>query len=236
MQILRVNPAEDREAFLDERRGTIGGSDIKSIQPLTRGTDRRPSGLWKLIAGKLFIAADGEKSRDRGLRVEEAGMQYVARKFDLKMDYVPGMWIADWDKDAHSSPDGAELADLPTWAAENKALDSHTHIMAIAKDLEARKLPGYNPFDSTYISPKNDYRYQVRQYFVINDACEKVYFNLHDDRAVEEELENYTIVITREDVGQDSIDAQKYMQLNTLEQARDLTKFILKELTETENA
>lgn len=232
MQILRIDPNEDREAFLEERRGTIGGSDSKDVAPLSRGTDKRPSGLWKLIAGKLFVAADGEKPRDRGLRVEEAGIQYVARKFDLKMDYVPGMWIADFNKDIHSSPDGAELADVPTFAVENKALDSHTHIMAIVKDLEAKKLPNYNPLESTNISSRNDYRYQCRQYFVVNPDCQKVYFNLHDDRADSDLYENYTIVITREDVGEDAIEAQKYMEINAIEQARTITKFIIKELTE----
>lgn len=230
MQIIRFSKEDDHTTFLEERRGTVGGSDVKTTLPLKRGTDKRPSGIWKLIAGKLFVSPDAEKARDRGLRVELAGVEYVATKFSLNVDFNPGMWIADYDKDIHSSPDGAEVGDNPSFAIENKALDSHNHIMAIVKDLEAKHQPNYNPFNSLKISTLIDFSNQCIQYFAVNDNCQKVYFNLHDDRAGDDCYMNYTIMINRSDIPDGLIESQKWAMINAVNQSREIIKFIVKEL------
>lgn len=230
MKIVRFDPQADHQSFLQMRKGTIGGSNAKENLPLTRGKDKRPAGFWKRIAEKLFIEPDGEKPIDRGHRVEANGCLYVTTKFNLTPAEQPGMWVSDEDKDLHVTPDCAEDGDNPTWAIENKALNSENHVQAIAKDLEAKELDGYNPFDSLYISTKNDFRHQVKTYFSVNKDLQTLYFNLHDDRATREVLMNYTIIVKREDIGEEAIEEHKTFLLNSIMESRHTIKFILSKL------
>lgn len=229
MQVIRLSQTADREAWLDMRRGKIGGSDAKSVQPLSKGSDRNPAGLWDLLAQKLAIAKDGEPERDRGQRLENEGLVITARTFALELDLDPGMWVSDINPDISVSPDAAERAQTITYAAEAKCLDSKNHIKAIVIDMIAKgTIPpalGYTKDDSykgfNYI-PK-EFQHQIVQYFVVNEDLQIVYFTLYDDRIAFESLMHHVITVTREQVA-DLITGQLEYEQTILTQVKELAR------------
>lgn len=212
MQIIPVSQSEDREAWLDGRRGVITGTKAKTVQPPKRGGGI-PQGIYELLAEHVAIAKDGEPERDRGLRLENEGLQLTANKYELDLNLDPGMWLSD-DGKLGVSPDAAENTKKPTYAAENKSLDTKNHLQAILNDWEAKKKPDYNPLDSLKISTQ-DYSTQAIQYFVINPDLEVLYFGLYDDRVVLENVMHYVIEIKREHV-EDYVDGQELYERDAI--------------------
>lgn len=221
MKIIKVSQEHDREAWLELRKDKITGTRVGKVKPLTRGTDRTPEGFWQMLADRLAIAKDGEPERDRGLRLENEALKKTAKRFKLKLNYDPGMWESDIDKDIAVSPDGAEEGDTPTYAAEAKCFDSKNHIKYVMLDRRASKEKDYRPYDSV---PK-DNKHQVIQHFVVNENLDKLYFTLYDDRIVLDKLSHHVIVITRESV-KDETDMQLLMEKEVLKDLRDTIKEI----------
>lgn len=225
MQIINVSQQNDREAWLDARRGIITGTKAKTVAPPKRGNGV-PQGIYELLAEHVAIAKDGESERDRGLRLEDEALLLTAEKFNLDLNLDPGMWLSD-DGKLGISPDAAEVSDKPTYAAENKSLDSKNHLQAIINDWTAKKLPNYNPIDSLKIG-SSDYAPQAIQYFVINPYLETLYFTLYDDRIALDNIVHYVIVIKREHV-EEYIEGQEAYERDAIERVEQMIK-VLKEI------
>lgn len=223
MKIVKLSQTEDREAWLEERRGVITGTKAKSVKPLTRGTDRTPSGFWELLAENLAISKDGESEMDRGLRVQEEALTDLSKRLKIKLDIDPGFWVSDIDPNIAVSPDGAEPGDNPTYAAENKSLDSKNHLKMMVYDRRAKKLPDYNPFNSLKVDARLDFQDQVLQYFIVNESLQNFYFNLYDDRMAYENLIAYIIIIERKHVA-DLIEPRIAEEKSILAEVRALIK------------
>jgi hypothetical protein len=228
MKIIKLSQTEDREAWLEQRRGLITGAKAKVVKPLSRGADRTPAGFWELLAENLAIAKDGESERDRGLRLQEDGLKATAKDFRLKLDLDPGFWVSDVDPNIALSPDASEVGDKPTYAGENKSLDSKNHLKMIVNDRRAKKLPDYNPFNSLRVDSQLDFQDQALQYFVVNENLQTLYFGLYDDRMALEHLVHYVIVIERKHV-QDLLQPR-------LEEQRDILKEVKALIKELKNA
>lgn len=225
MKLVKISQKQDREAWLDLRRGVVTGTKAKNVAPPKRGSGT-PAGIYELLAEKVAIAKDGESERDRGLRLEAEGLMRTQEKFNLDLDFDPAMWFSD-DMKLAVSPDAAEVSDNPTYAAENKSLDSKNHLQAILNDYENRKQPQYNPLDSLKIGTA-DYAPQAIQYFVINPNLQTLYFTLYDDRIALDNIVHYVIVIKREHV-QEFVDGQELYERDALAKVDKLIK-TLKEI------
>ena len=193
MEIIKLSQKEDRESWLDLRRGVITGTKVKGL-----GDKGEPVGVFEIVAEKLSITPDGEKPIDRGNRLEETSIRKTAEKLNLSVNFEPGMWLSE-DKKIGVSPDASEDKKIPTFAIESKSLDSKNHLMAIYYDLITKDDDDYNPINSLKFG-KNDFRKQVIQYFLVNEKLEKVYFSLYDDRQAIDSLVHYIITIERANV------------------------------------
>ena len=228
MRVIKLSQQQDREAWLDLRRGKVTGSKAKAVKPLSRGADRTPQGFWTLLAEKVCIKQDGEPDMDRGSRLENDALQILADTIKQDIDLDPGMWVSDLEEDMAVSPDGAEKADIPTWAAEAKCLSSANHLKYIIKDMAARKADNYRPINSIPSESKCAFKEQVIQYFVTNEKLEKLYFVLHDDRVALDKYVTYIIEIKREGI-LDEIEAQRESQVNLLKEVKALIQELAKE-------
>ncbi len=227
MRIYRLE--QNSEVWLEERRGKITGTKTK-VGHQARNKTKRYVGFYTVLAEKLSIAKDGEDAQDRGHRLEPDALKRLAKERNLQIDDEPGMWISDVDDDISVSPDGAEVVEgdkLPTFGVEVKALESHSHLRYMLEDRERQKQPDYNPIMSVPNEESHQYREQVLQYFVVNEALETMYFCLYDDRFVFDHLILHTIVIRRSDVA-DMVRAQMAVEYEALIEINKLVK----ELTE----
>lgn len=197
MKIVNVSQSNDREAWLELRRGVATGTKAGKVAPPKRGNGT-PQGVFELLAEKVAIAKDGEPERDRGLRLEQEALMMTNTKLNLDLNLDPGMWLSD-DGKLGVSPDAAENSKKPTYASEAKCLDSKNHLQAIINDYEAKQQDDYNPLNSLKIST-TDYSPQVIQYFVINPDLLTLYFTLYDDRIALDNVVHYVIVVEREHV------------------------------------
>lgn len=219
MKIIRLGQQDDREAWLDLRRGKIMGTKAKTVRPLKRGDDRTPIGFWELLAERLAVAKDGEPEMDRGHRLENEAILHTGELFGKEFDLNPGVWVSGVDEDIAVSPDAAELSLNPTYAAEAKCLDSKHHLKILLTDRRLQKNADYRPFDSI---PK-EYRDQVVQYFVVNTMLETLYWTLYDDRIAYDNLIHHVIVVDREDI-QEEIQEQLEMEVQVLKDVKAIIK------------
>lgn len=226
MRVFKISQSKDREAFLEFRRGKITGSKAKNLKLLSRGADRTPAGFYEVLAEKLAISKDGEPERDRGLRLENEAIETTASHLKLDIDLDPGVWVSDDDEDIMVSPDAGEKSSKPKYAIEAKCLDSKNHLQGIIQDMRNKKIEGYSPIESLKIAT-SDFRWQVIQYFVVNEHLKTVYFTLYDDRFAHEKLMHYVITIKRSDI-EEKIESQKFEQKALLAEMRAIIKEIIK--------
>lgn len=227
MRVYKISQAEEREAFLEFRRGKITGSKAKNLKLLTRGKDRTPAGFYEVLAEKLAISKDGEPERDRGLRLEHEAIELTSIALGLEVDFDPGVWVSDVDEDIMVSPDASEKSKKPTFAIEAKCLDSKNHIQGIIQDIRLKKDAEYNPINSLRIAT-SDFRWQVIQYFVVNENLQIVYFTLYDDRFAHEKLMHYVIPVKRSDITE-QINYQTEEQKILLNDMREIIKELINE-------
>lgn len=227
MQVYKISQAQDREAFLEFRRGKITGSKAKNLRMLTRGSDRTPAGFYEVMAEKLAISKDGESERERGLRLEKEALELTAKKLNLKLDLDPGVWVSDEDEDIMVSPDACEASKNPTYAVEAKCLDSKNHIQGIIQDIKAQQETSYQSIESLRIAT-SDFRWQVTQYFVVNEHLKTVYFVLYDDRFAHEKLMHYMVIVSRKDI-LEQIELQRQQQMTLLTDMRAIIKELISE-------
>lgn len=219
MKIIKLSQENDREAWLDLRRGKIGGTDASKVKPLSRGTDRTPIGFWDLLAQNLSIAKDGEPEADRGLRLQNEAIDKTSKVIGKPLNADAGFWVSDNNKDISVSPDSAEPSDTPTYCAEAKCLDSKNHLKYLVTDLRLRKNPDYKGIDGI---PK-EFKEQVIQYFIVNENLKTLYFTLYDDRQALEGLMHYVITVNREDLTED-ITSQMEYEIEVLKQVKQVIK------------
>lgn len=176
---MKVNKYENRETWLDARRGKITGSRLKDII-VKRGTGKK-IGFYELIAERLGIPADGESPMDRGTRLEEEAIARFTKETKKKVNTDLVIWQRDDNESIAISPDGY-IGE--TEAVECKCLSSARHIEAF--------LTGQVP---------DEYKDQALQYFIVNDKLKKLYFVFYDPRVLAKDY--FTIEIKRKDVEDD---------------------------------
>lgn len=225
MKIINCSQTDDRDSWLDLRKGIITGTKAKGVQPLKRGNNL-PTGIYEIIAEKVAVEKDGEPERDRGQRLENEALLLLQMRRNLNLIIDCGIWFSDDGKLA-VSPDGSEASDKPTYAVEVKCLDTKNHIQAILKDYQAKQLDNYNPLDSLKVGT-SDFSGQAIQYFLINPDLETLYFTFYDDRVVLENIMLYSIIIKRQDIAE-YIDAQEAYERDALKTINKLIK-LLKEI------
>jgi len=199
---MKVNKFEDREAWMNARRGKITGSRLKDII-VKRGTGKK-IGFYELIAERLGIPADDENAMARGTRLEEEAVAKFVSETKKKVNTDLVIWQRDDNESIAISPDGY-IGE--TEAVECKCLSSARHIEAFL----TQQLP-------------DEYKDQALQYFIVNDKLKKLYFVFYDPRVL---AKNYfTIEIKRKDVENDVkfyLDYQKQVLLEVDEIVNKLT-------------
>ena len=218
MRIIRLSQQNDREAWLQLRLGKITGKKSKGIKPLSRGADRTPAGFWILLAEKLAVGSDGEPDMDRGTRLEKVALPLIAQRYGLDLDVDPGMWISEDNEDIALSPDGAEIGDKPTYAAEVKCLSSSNHLKYV---VTALRNPEKRPIDLVPNDAQSAYKDQVIQYFVVNPDLQTLFFGLYDDRIVLDHLMLHVLIIERATI-EEEIEKQKAIELGVLDDVNKL--------------
>ena len=201
MQIHKIE--QNSEVWLQHRLGRITGTKVKGVRPMARDKSRRYNGFWEVLAEKAAIPADGEPAIERGHRLENLAIEMMSQKLNLPFDKEPGIWVSDIDDDVMVSPDGAQPVEgeqLPTYAAEIKALSSAHHLKYLYEDYKAKQKPGYDPFNSIPHDSQHNYQDQVLQYFVVNESMQDLYFGLFDDRQELDNLVLWIIHVKRSDV------------------------------------
>lgn len=142
--------------------------------------------IYKLIAEKIAkpinpndYPIDNFSMMARGTYLEDEARLKIAEK--LGVDIIPGrVWQADFNDEIICSPDGEiEVNGKIKQAVEIKCLDS----WKVVKAFYERK-------------PPTEYEPQIRQYFVVNEDLETLYFCVYSDcfaAAPQMELQIFTI-------------------------------------------
>jgi len=158
---MKITKYEDREEWLEARRGKITGSRLKDLI-VKRGTEMK-KGYYELVAERLALSTDAEMPMDRGARLENEAIETFVADTNIKIITDLVIWERDDNNYIAISPDGY-TADF-TIAVEVKCLNSADHIKAFI----------------TQQVPK-DYEEQVIQYFIVNDQLIRLYFVMYDPR------------------------------------------------------
>lgn len=187
---MQVKKFQNKEEWLEARRGKITGSRLKDIV-VKRGTTEK-IGFYELIAERLATTPEDENPMDRGTRLEEEAIQKFSEKTGLEIDTSLVIWEREDNPSIAISPDG--FIDEYE-AVEVKCLSSARHIEA--------KLTGQYP---------KDYHEQVLQYFIVNDNLQKLYFVMYDPR-MPENLQLITFEIEREKVKDEVEELKEYQKL-----------------------
>jgi putative phage-type endonuclease len=161
MKILDIEQNSDE--WLEMRKGKITGSKLKNIV-VEKGTGEK-IGFWQLLADSLSIEdeSQSDNARDRGHECEPQALVEF-EKLTGKKVLKGNMWVSDDNNNIACSPDGV-VSD--TEAVEVKCLSASRHLEAYFTN----KIP-------------NEYKYQVLQYFIVNEKLEKLYFCFYDPRVV----------------------------------------------------
>jgi len=201
-----VKRFETNEEWLSYRLGKITGSRLKDIV-VKRGTGKK-IGFYELIAERIGIPGDAENPMDRGHRLEAEAIERFEEKTGKKVDPELVMWVRDDNENIAVSPDGV-IGKKATEAIEIKCLASARHIEAVITN----EVP-------------DEYKYQVIQYFLINEKLETLHFVLYDPRLRVKDF--HVIEIPRMSV-QTDVDEMLEYQRNTLKEVdeivAELTKF-----------
>lgn len=174
-----IQKFENREDWMNARRGKITGSRLKDII-VKRGTGKK-IGFYELIAERLGIPANDENAMARGTRLEEEAVARFVKETKKKVNTDLVIWQRDDNESIAISPDGY-IGD--TEAVECKCLSSARHIEAF--------LTGQVP---------DEYKDQALQYFIVNDKLKKLYFVFYDPRVLAKDY--FTLEIKRKDIQDD---------------------------------
>jgi len=178
---MKILTFETEQEWLLARYGRLTGSKVEDVV-VKRGTEQK-IGYYRLIAEQVVNPGveDLEKPIDRGHILEPEALDRYEEMAGVKLDRTKVLWVRDDHDNMAISPDATLAGSNNTEAFEAKCLSSANHIKAFI----------------TQQIPK-DYHYQMLQYFVVNDALQKLTFVFYDPRLRVRDL--FTIVITRADV------------------------------------
>lgn len=185
----------DKESWLAARRGKITGSRLKDIVVL-RGTGEKV-GYYQLIAERLAIEPDnGEKPMERGTRLEPEAMDLFVKNTKKKVDTSLVIWAREDNESIAVSPDGFIGK---TEAVEVKCLSSASHIEAYL----TQEVP-------------DEYKFQVLQYFIVNDSLKTLYLVFYDPRFLEN-ISYFVIEVKRSNLKED---IEKYLEYQKVKLAQ----------------
>lgn len=201
---MKIKQFETQEEWMSERLTKITGSRLKDIVVL-RGTNEKV-GFWQLVAERLARPRDkGEKVMDRGHELEIVAVDLCSKelKKELITDLV--LWESDDNSSIAISPD-AFTKDL-TEAVEAKCLNSAEHIQCYYE----KHWP-------------EEYKFQVYQYFIVNDKLQTLHFIMYDPSVIEK-CQYIRFVINREDIVEE-IEKYKQYQIDKLEKVSEIVNSI----------
>lgn len=151
---------ENRDLWLAGRRGKITGSRLKDI--ISKRDGNKKIGFYELIAERIATAPDDERAMDRGTRLEEEAVARFIKETKKKVDTSLVIWMRNDNESIAVSPDGFIGKKE---AVECKCLSSARHIEAYL----TQSIP-------------DEYDYQTKQYFIVNDSIETLHVVFFDPR------------------------------------------------------
>lgn len=202
---------EDRESWLDARRGKITGSRLKDII-VKRGTGKK-IGFYELIAERLATKADDENPMDRGTRLESEAIEKFKEQTGKEVNTDLVIWTRDEDENIAISPDGF----IGHTLVHSKKKTSE---YVIDEAVEAKCLASARHLEAWLTKEvPSEYEEQKIQYFVVNDKLETLYFVFYDPRIPSKDF--FVLPFKRADV-QDKIDEYLTYQKMILEEVNEI--------------
>ena len=173
---------QNTDAWFEERKGKITGSKLNDVVTM-RGTGRKV-GVYQLIADRLAIVEEEDDAMERGHRLEPEAIALFEAESGKTVERV-GLCTHDKYDDIAISPDGLiKYADKYKEAVEVKCLKAALHLKAwLEKDW-------------------SDYKFQVYQYFIVNEDLKTLYMVFYDPRIASKPM--HTITINRSDVEEET--------------------------------
>lgn len=148
------------QEWLNAKLGKIGGSKLKKVFA-ANNLDLIDELLAEVGSGlqeEVFF----NSAMKRGVEIEPIARDLFSEIHDIEIDEI-GLCVSDEFPNNVCSPDG--FSEDRKIGIEIKCPSTKKHVQYIRQ--------GGVP---------NDYKYQVLNYFLINEKCEKVYFISYDDR------------------------------------------------------
>ena len=162
---------ENQESWLEARRTKITGSRLKEVITL-KGTGKK-MGYYELIAERLAIPATDQNPMDRGHELESVAIERFEKETGKAVNKELLLWVREDNDSIAVSPDGV-IGE--TEAVEVKCLSSARHIESYLNN-----------------APPEEFRFQVLQYFIVNDKLERLYFVMFDPRLSAKDFFYFTI-------------------------------------------
>jgi len=185
------------------RKGKITGTTLKSIM----GTPKaRQDAIYEIIAERLTVGVEGEYENpmDRGNRLEPDAVAMFELEVGKQVERI-GFCEDEKNSMIANSPDGL-IGD--TEAVEVKCMGGKNHV----KMWLTNEVP-------------DEYKWQVIQYFVVNEKLEKLYFVGYNPDIPTHPL--HIIETTREE-NKENIDEAKKEQYKFLKEVEEKLKTIIK--------
>lgn len=169
----------DHDEWMNARRGRITGSRLKNLVS-KRDPSKKKIGFYEVIAERLGIISDSDESAlEWGHTHEIEAIERFSAMTGKTVDPSLVMWTRDDDPNIAVSPDGVVIGENA--AVECKCLSSARHIEALLTN-----------------AVPDDYKEQVRQYFIVNDDLETVYLCFFDPRLKHKDF--FFLTVSRGDV------------------------------------
>lgn len=189
------------------RKGKITGTQLKDIM----GTPaKRQDAIYEIIAERLTVGVEAEESyenaMDRGIRLEPDAISAFELETGLLVETI-GFCEDDTNPMIANSPDGL-IGE--TEAVEAKCMGGKNHVKMWLKN----EVP-------------DEYKWQVVQYFIVNDKLEKLYFIGYNPDITVHPL--HIIEVKRNEI-QDSIEKAAVGQKQFLVEVEDIIKTLIPEL------
>lgn len=151
--------------WLDARKGRITGSRLKDIEPKKNGEKKIE--FYKVLSERLFDSSyeepKDENMMQRGNRLEEKALDLYRKQEDREITSDLELWVREDNEWMAVSPDGVTLD--RKGAVEAKCLNPARHLEVLL----------------TNVIPE-EYEYQGRQYFIVNDKLEWIDFCFYEPR------------------------------------------------------
>lgn len=198
-----IQKFNDEQEWLDGRMGKVTGTRLKDL--VMKRATKPKKGFWEVIAERVALPPSDENVMDRGHRLESLAIEAFSKKTGKKVNTDLVMWIRSDNPDMAISPDGYMDEKKITEAVEVKCLNSASHIEAYIN----KEIP-------------SDYEYQVRQYFIVNDDLETLYFVFYDPRMP---IDMFYLEVHRKDI-QAEIDELMQVERESLIKMAEIEKLL----------